>query len=154
MTPMRPPSKYLTHDGRYFVWLGDYDTRHIPKAARFTWTSIVPKKWATADVDKAAELAKYADDEAQAKLAGRVSSTELSRATDAKLDVPAPEGRAYLPYQRAGIAYAMGRPSTLIADEMGLGKTIEAIGTINADPSIHVVLVICPASLKLNWQRE
>ena len=37
---------------------------------------------------------------------------------------------------------------------MGLGKTIQAIGVINADPSIERVLVICPASLRLNWHRE
>src|SRR3972149_6010159 len=45
-----------------------------------------------------------------------------SHAVDATLDVPAPEGRAYLPFQRAGIAFASSRPARLIADEMGLGK--------------------------------
>jgi SNF2 family DNA or RNA helicase len=42
----------------------------------------------------------------------------------------------------------------LIADEMGLGKTIQAIGIINAVPAIKRVLIICPASLKLNWAKE
>ena len=37
---------------------------------------------------------------------------------------------------------------------MGLGKTIQAIGTINADPLARNILIVCPASLKLNWQRE
>jgi SNF2 family DNA or RNA helicase len=37
---------------------------------------------------------------------------------------------------------------------MGLGKTIEAIGVINADTTINSVLVICPASIKRNWERE
>ena len=37
---------------------------------------------------------------------------------------------------------------------MGLGKTIQAIGVINADPTIQKILVACPASLKRNWQRE
>ncbi|HTQ97238.1 MAG TPA: DEAD/DEAH box helicase, partial [Candidatus Acidoferrum sp.] len=37
---------------------------------------------------------------------------------------------------------------------MGLGKTIQAIGTVNADPSARSVLVVCPASLKLNWKKE
>lgn len=35
-----------------------------------------------------------------------------------------------------------------------MGKTIQAIGVINADPKIIRVLVICPASLKINWLRE
>lgn len=36
----------------------------------------------------------------------------------------------------------------------GLGKTIQAIGLINCDPSISKVLVVCPASLRINWRRE
>lgn len=77
-----------------------------------------------------------------------------SRATDADINIPAPEGLAYLPYQRAGIAYAAGKQAVLIGDEMGLGKTIQAIGLINLDPTIQKVLVLCPASLRLNWKRE
>ncbi len=54
----------------------------------------------------------------------------------------------YLPYQRAGVAYAMDKPGVLLADEMGPGKTIQAIGMSNADPSCRSVLIICLASLK------
>lgn len=79
---------------------------------------------------------------------------EASRATDAAITVPAPDGLAYLPYQRAGIAYAAVKARALIGDEMGLGKTIQAIGVINGNPSIRRVLVICPATLRLNWKRE
>lgn len=79
---------------------------------------------------------------------------EASRATDADVDVPVPEGLEYLPYQKAGIAYALNRDSVLIGDEMGLGKTIQAIGVFNADETIKKVLVVCPASLRLNWKRE
>ena len=84
----------------------------------------------------------------------RLQNYERSLARDARIDVPRPAGLDYLPYQRAAIAYALARPSTLIADEMGLGKTIEALGVINADDSARRVLIVCPATLKLNWQRE
>ncbi len=84
----------------------------------------------------------------------RAATVEASKATDADIDIPAPEGLSYLPYQRAGIAWAKQRDGTLIGDEMGLGKTIQAVGLINSDPKIHRVLVICPASLKINWFRE
>lgn len=80
-----------------------------------------------------------------------------SRATDSVISIPAPEGKTYLPFQKAGIAYAIAennRKGTLFADEMGLGKTVQAIGVINADPSIKKVLVVCPASLKRNWKNE
>lgn len=93
-------------------------------------------------------LPDQATDQAEA------TSREASRATDADVDVPRPEGLEYLPYQKAGIAYAMARPAVLIGDEMGLGKTIQAIGIINADPTVRRVLVVCPASLKINWARE
>ena len=76
-----------------------------------------------------------------------------SQAVDADIDIPVPEGLSYLPYQKAGIAYAIQRSSTLIGDEMGLGKTIQAIGIINATAP-ETVLVVCPASLKINWKNE
>lgn len=83
---------------------------------------------------------------------------EASRATDAQVDLPRPDGLNYMPFQRAGIAFALDalkqRKGVLIGDEMGLGKTIQAIGIINARPDIKRVLVIGPASLKLNWARE
>ena len=86
--------------------------------------------------------------------AARGAALEASRATDWTGELPCPDGLAYLPYQRAGVAYAMSRAGTLIGDEMGLGKTIQAIGVSNADASVRAVLVICPASLKINWARE
>jgi SWI/SNF-related matrix-associated actin-dependent regulator of chromatin subfamily A-like protein 1 len=82
------------------------------------------------------------------------AKVEDSRAKDADIDVPAPEGLSYLPYQRAGIAFAANHPGVLIADEMGLGKTIQAIGAINGDATVNSVLVISPKSLTLNWVRE
>ena len=74
--------------------------------------------------------------------------------TSSDISVPAPAGKAYLPYQLAGIEYCLNRTDTLIADSMGLGKTIQAIGVINADTTIEKVLIVCPASLKANWRRE
>ncbi len=87
-------------------------------------------------------------------VAEKAAVREASRATDAAIDIPAPEGLSYLPYQRAGIVWAASRPASLIADEMGLGKTIQAIGLVNATPAAKRVLVICPASLRINWARE
>jgi hypothetical protein len=41
----------------------------------------------------------------------------------------------------------------LICDEPGLGKTVEALATIQA-ANAYPALVVCPASMKLMWQRE
>ena len=71
----------------------------------------------------------------------------------ADAEIPMPEGTALLPYQKAGVAYAMQHDHALIADEMGLGKTIQAIALCNATRPARVLLVV-PASLRINWQRE
>lgn len=68
--------------------------------------------------------------------------------------LPTPRGKRFLPYQEESVAYALARESTLIADEPGLGKTIEVAGFLNASPEISSVLVVCPASLRINWLRE
>jgi len=78
-----------------------------------------------------------------------------SRASAADIELPRPEGLDYFPFQKAGIVYSVDKDNVLIGDEMGLGKTIQALGVINAKLlDIDKVLIVCPASLKLNWQRE
>ena len=47
----------------------------------------------------------------------------------------------------------MDKDSVLIADEMGLGKTVQAIGILAVKQAFPAI-VICPASLKLNWAKE
>jgi SNF2 family DNA or RNA helicase len=57
------------------------------------------------------------------------------------------------PFQRAGVRYALWSRRLFIADEQGLGKTVEALALLEEDDAFPAV-VICPASLKLNWERE
>ena len=83
-----------------------------------------------------------------------VPKLEASRAVSSDVEFPVPDGLSYLGYQKAGIAFALAHPGTIIADEMGLGKTVQAIGVINASPDVRRVLIVCPASLKLNWRNE
>lgn len=83
----------------------------------------------------------------------RAAANAASRATDAAIDIPAPPGLEYMPFQRAGIAYALEREATLIGDEMGLGKTIQAIGFANTIKAQRI-LVVAPASLLFNWYNE
>lgn len=96
--------------------------------------------------------------EAKAILGSDLYQAELSirgsRALDADVDVPVPDGLSYFPFQKAGVKYALSRKDTLIGCEMGVGKTIQAIGVSNADSLCHRVLIVCPAFLKDNWLKE
>ncbi len=54
-------------------------------------------------------------------------------------------------------ALRMPRVNLMIADDVGLGKTIEAgliVNELLIRRRIHRVLIICPASLRLQWQEE
>lgn len=60
-------------------------------------------------------------------------------------------------YQRQGALFAAKAGRSLIGDEMGLGKTIQAIATaeiLAKHMGVERVLVICPTSLKYQWERE
>lgn len=78
-----------------------------------------------------------------------------SRATEAEPidEVAAVLGGTLQPFQWAGVRYCLDVRRTFLADEQGLGKTVESLATLEADDAYPAV-VVCPASLKLNWQRE
>jgi SNF2 family DNA or RNA helicase len=60
-------------------------------------------------------------------------------------------------YQWIGVKFLLDRQSALLADEMGLGKTVQTAVAIDALVKLRGgrrILVICPSSLCLNWERE
>ncbi|WP_307798802.1 SNF2-related protein, partial [Streptomyces beijiangensis] len=59
-------------------------------------------------------------------------------------------------YQSFGARFALAQRRVIIGDEMGLGKTIQAIAAmahLAARGSTHF-MVVCPASVLINWSRE
>lgn len=86
-------------------------------------------------------------------LVGFHDTMELSRAADIDIELDLPPGLDLFPFQRAGVAYAQRVGNVLIADEMGLGKTVQGLVTVKLANQFPLV-VLCPASLKRNWQRE
>lgn len=61
------------------------------------------------------------------------------------------------PYQADGALFAVRAGRALIGDDMGLGKTIQAIAAAEILAryfGVSRVLVICPTSLKYQWQSE
>ena len=81
---------------------------------------------------------------------------EASRAVEpAFYRAPCPDTPNTRPreFQLAGVEYALRRRNCIIGDAPGLGKTAECVLLSNAIEARHV-LVVCPASLRLNWERE
>jgi SWI/SNF-related matrix-associated actin-dependent regulator 1 of chromatin subfamily A len=153
MTQINPI--FITKEGAR--WLArfkfSHETKEVVKKAGW-WFSPKEKLWYTRDPVVAARLDPSMVPQAQQHVEQLNAAMAASRATDATIDVPSPDGLAYLPYQRAGVAYLLDHRDALLGDEMGLGKTIQVAGLINADSSIGRVLVVCPATLKINWARE
>lgn len=64
-------------------------------------------------------------------------------------------------YQLEGVQYALQHKRCIFGDQPGLGKTLQAICAVvkahkeaEAYGDSSPTLIICPASLKINWQRE
>ena len=58
------------------------------------------------------------------------------------------------PHQVDGIAFLLGRRRAILADDMGLGKTRQSIIAMELAAPAGPWCVICPASVKRNWERE
>jgi SWI/SNF-related matrix-associated actin-dependent regulator 1 of chromatin subfamily A len=69
--------------------------------------------------------------------------------------VPADLWAQMYPFQQQGVAFGVQRHGrVLIADEMGLGKSISAIATATVYLKDWPLLVLCPGSLRKNWELE
>ena len=63
------------------------------------------------------------------------------------------------PYQVEGVERLLAlvetkRHAAILADEPGLGKTIQVAEFINRRSDLLYILIVCPASLRVNWKRE
>lgn len=68
--------------------------------------------------------------------------------------VPGFKGKL-MPFQQVGVGFLRDRfGRALIADEMGLGKTVQALAWLQLNPQVLPAIVVCPASLKGNWESE
>ena len=155
--------KGITKDGNWLYLSFGYDpvmVRSVKGIAGITWHAKT-KAW-RAPMTSIAEVVKWGEtfkQEITADIRETLSSIETSltelkdasRQTDADIEVA---GLPLLPYQRAGVAYASNARRTFIADEMGLGKTLQAIATLEYVWDSYPAVVVCPATLVLNWKAE
>lgn len=61
--------------------------------------------------------------------------------------------RPPLSHQKEAIEKLAGSKRFILADDMGVGKTTSAV-IAALETGAKKILIICPASLKINWQRE
>jgi SNF2 family DNA or RNA helicase len=75
----------------------------------------------------------------------KVREKEIVENADAKL----------YDFQKTGVAFIETQGGRcMLADEMGCGKSIQSLSWLGLHKERIPVLIVCPASLKLNWKRE
>ena len=72
---------------------------------------------------------------------------------EVKIDYTKYSHRPPLEHQRTAIEKLVGSKRFILADDMGLGKTQSAV-IASLETNRKRILVVCPASLKINWKRE
>jgi SWI/SNF-related matrix-associated actin-dependent regulator 1 of chromatin subfamily A len=72
---------------------------------------------------------------------------------DVNIDYSKYDHRPPLSHQKEAIEKLVGSRRFILADDMGLGKTTSTI-IAALETGAKKILIICPASLKINWERE
>jgi SWI/SNF-related matrix-associated actin-dependent regulator 1 of chromatin subfamily A len=68
-------------------------------------------------------------------------------------DILAKNGKKLYQHQEEGIKFLLSRNGCILADDMGLGKSIQSI-IAALESGAKNILVVCPSSAKINWERE
>ncbi len=74
-----------------------------------------------------------------------VDEQALSRACDAA---------GLRDYQEAGVRHLISQSGACLGDDMGLGKSRQTVVATRLIAGEGRVLILCPASLRINWERE
>ena len=173
---IKVPTGYVGADSEYLLFDFPYNNDIIKdlKTVKATWDKkrrvwkIRPKSatqiraireliddWQFTVLPEASELLEKAERKFEEDKARKAELLEMSKRVHSDLEIPLPPGLTLYPFQRVGVEWlerTNGR--ALIGDEMGLGKTVQSLAWLRLHPEIRPVIVVCPASVKLNWSRE
>ena len=159
----------LVRDGRnagHAAFVSPYDAAQIEwhHANKVAWWDKIERYWHAplnvATVGKVVEFIGQFYLEPTMELVEAITTlaetaekaVEQSRAATSEFQVNGVNGTLY-PFQRAGVEYMLDHAKCILGDEMGLGKTVQALAAVEHQGA-YPALIVCPASLKLNWQRE
>jgi SWI/SNF-related matrix-associated actin-dependent regulator 1 of chromatin subfamily A len=135
----------------------DWETLNLVKGipGRRFHGDTYPKYWSTPiSIDAAEALAKGGFSLCP-EVKALLRKAEAPKIEDVKeASIPGLK-RELFPFQKQGVAFIESRQGrALVGDEMGLGKTIQALAWIGLHPEKRPAIIVCPAHLKLNWERE
>jgi len=83
----------------------------------------------------------------------KVAILQNQNQVEVNIDYEKYSHRPPLSHQKEAIEKLVGNKKFILADDMGLGKTTSTvIGALETDAK--KIMIVCPASLKLNWKRE
>lgn len=108
-----------------------------------------------ADMDREAALRELSASIGPKVITHPVGAAQVAHVVNA-LRVRLPHQLQPRPFQLTGVAFArLAGYRAIIGDAMGLGKTVQALCAIAVDPEkLLPAVVVCPASVVYNWQRE
>jgi SNF2 family DNA or RNA helicase len=127
-------------------WSAKEQIWHVP----LSWTSCLAlRSTFLTDLQIGPALTDWASNELNTRISPSMALREV---------VEAEGDEDLFPHQRAGVAFLATAKKALLADEPGLGKTAQAIRGLKRiqenGEDVFPALVVCPNTLKKNWQRE
>lgn len=83
----------------------------------------------------------------------KASIIQEEKTLDREVDYSPYSKRPPMSHQKEAIEKLLANDRFILADDMGLGKTTSTV-IASIESKAKKVLIVCPASLKINWKRE
>ena len=83
----------------------------------------------------------------------KVAIVQQEKKLAREIDYTPYANRAPMEHQKVAIEKLLANNKFILADDMGLGKTTSAV-IAALESEAKKILIVCPASLKINWERE
>jgi len=136
---------HVFHDASWHTYHNSQDCPAV--------TELPELKWDSASLMTDLEMFVFGLERMPSVVSMSSELVELSKAQDANLsfDLELP----LLPFQRAGVKYALETRRVLLADSMGLGKTCQGIAlALDTKMRNGKTIVVVPPHLRLQWIKE
>jgi len=154
MIKQEKKSNYITENGEIYM---NYNPANLPLVKSIPLRAWNPEKkcwrFPVSEVEsvfvavRVAEIIGLEVPESLKKIAASKPASDVveKRQIDKKLV------ERLFPYQVKGAEFLANNKYALLGDEMGTGKSVQALAAL---PKKAKVIIVCPASLKYNWQNE